>query len=83
MTPDLEYEEPAIRPRHPWFAGSTLLLGAIVLTGLIVSVMVRPPSAEPTACTAIESDMARLACYDRSAHRVPPEPARGANAPAG
>jgi hypothetical protein len=32
-------------------------------------------------CLSVEDNTARLACYDEIAHRPPPHPAKGANAP--
>lgn len=33
-------------------------------------------------CLSVEDGVRRLACYDQIAHRPPPQPAKGANAPA-
>jgi hypothetical protein len=38
--------------------------------------------AELSQCLSVEDGSRRLACYDEIAHRPPPHPAKGANAPA-
>jgi hypothetical protein len=38
---------------------------------------------DPRQCVAIKADDARLACFDAIADRPLPQPAKGANAPAG
>ena len=37
---------------------------------------------ELSQCLSVEDGRTRLACYDQIAHRPPPHPAKGANAPA-
>jgi hypothetical protein len=37
---------------------------------------------ELSQCLSVEDGRTRLACYDEIAHRPPPHPAKGANAPA-
>ena len=38
--------------------------------------------SELSQCLSVDHGVARLACYDEIAHRPPPHPAKGANAPA-
>jgi len=38
--------------------------------------------SELSQCLSVEDGSTRLACYDEIAHRPPPHPAKGANAPA-
>ena len=38
--------------------------------------------SELSQCLSVEDGGTRLACYDEIAHRPPPHPAKGANAPA-
>jgi hypothetical protein len=38
--------------------------------------------SELSQCLSVDDSSTRLACYDEIAHRAPPHPAKGANAPA-
>jgi len=51
-----------LRPRLLHFAPLPLVLASLPLAA---QELVAPPAASPTACAAVTSDAARLACYDQ------------------
>ncbi len=70
-------------------AFAALIVAALI--GLAALVQVQGPAASqggPSAidelrpCAAIADNAARLACFDAIADQAPPQPAKGANAPA-
>jgi hypothetical protein len=74
----------------------TLMIAALLAAGVMGLVALAPvvwtlaTESNPAArvddvrqCATIKDNAARLACFDGVADRPPPQPAKGANAPAG
>jgi len=83
-----------VRERAPLVETVTALVIATLLLALFLGLSAIVPGewtfgstpashlrAELQGCLADQDSAARLACYDEIAHRPPPHPARGANAP--
>jgi hypothetical protein len=71
-------------PRRSTALAYIVLLGALLLVGalaLLFNGATRFAAKKPQDCAAISESDIRLSCYDSAVHRIPSQPARGANAP--
>src|SRR5262245_9799296 len=60
-----------------------LTLGVVIIAAMIIADSGSHQGGDAIgACSIITDNTERLACYDKAVHAEPPQPFRGANAPA-